>query len=74
MVKMKKMRPSAAIANRFFPMESHWRGFRVCFVPGGAEPQEATGGLCTSSTNSSSTKVAMLPLIPMKRLMEVNTT
>lgn len=28
----------------------------------------------TSSTNSSKTNVAMLPLIPMKRLMEVRTT
>lgn len=35
MVKMKNITPSAAITNKFFPTKSHWRGSRVCVVPGG---------------------------------------
>lgn len=34
---MKKMTPSAAIANRFFPTLSQWRGSRVCLEPGPEE-------------------------------------
>lgn len=32
-VKMKKITPSIAIANKFFPTKSHCRGSRVCFAP-----------------------------------------
>lgn len=32
-VKMKKITPSTAIANKFFPTKSHCRGSRVCFAP-----------------------------------------
>lgn len=32
-VNMKKITPSTAIANKFFPTKSHCRGSRVCFAP-----------------------------------------